>query len=78
MSPDCSMRPSDDDRGRVVGVLCHETALGRLTIEEFVTRADAAWGAWSGESLWRLTADLPTEVIFAGAGADVPCRRDRG
>jgi len=53
------MRASDADRERVVAVLQVHTAAGRLSLDEFTARVDAANHAiWIGD-LIPLTADLP-------------------
>ena len=53
------MRASDADRERVVAVLHVHTAAGRLSLDEFTARVDAANHAiWIGD-LIPLTADLP-------------------
>lgn len=81
---DRSIRASDDDRERVVAVLRDQTAQGRLTMDEFEERMDAAYAATTWDDLRTLTADLPVEVAFDGNGARVegtkstaPHARDR-
>jgi hypothetical protein len=53
------IRASDADRQRVVDALHRHTADGRLTLDEFDTRADAAYRAATHADLATLTADLP-------------------
>ncbi len=55
------MRASDTDRQRIVHALHGHTADGRLTLDEFATRADAAYHAVTYADLATLTADLPAE-----------------
>ena len=55
------IRVCDADRQRVVDVLRRHTADGRLTLDEFDTRAAAAYRAITHADLAALTADLPTE-----------------
>lgn len=68
---DRSIRASDDDRERVVVVLRDQTAQGRLTMDEFEQRMDAAYAATTWDDLRALTTDLPVEVAFDGDGARV-------
>jgi predicted phage tail protein len=55
------IRASDTDRQRVVDDLRRHTADGRLTLDEFDTRADAAYRAVTHADLAALTADLPDQ-----------------
>ena len=58
---DPSLRASDDDRERVVARLRENCAEGRLSIEEFKERLDAAYSARTLGELTPLTRDLPEE-----------------
>jgi hypothetical protein len=53
------IRASDADRERVVEVLQEHAAAGRLSLDEFTTRVDAANHAVTVGDLVPLTADLP-------------------
>lgn len=55
------MRASDADRQRVVGVLQRHAEAGRLTLEEFSERVEAAYAARTLADLAALVADLPAE-----------------
>ncbi len=55
------IRVADADRQRVVDALQRHTADGRLTLDEFAARADAAYRAVTHADLAALTADLPAE-----------------
>src|SRR5438128_7518463 len=63
-----STRACDADRQRVVDALRRHTADGRLTLDEFDSRADAAYRAVTHADLATLTADLPAEPIQHGTG----------
>jgi hypothetical protein len=54
------LRASDDDRQRVVDELQCATVAGRLTLDEFAIRAEAAHRAITYGDLAPLIADLPT------------------
>ena len=54
-------RAGDADRERVVQALHRHTAEGRLSIDEFAQRADAAHRAVTHSDLAALTADLPAD-----------------
>lgn len=56
------MRVSDADRQDVVDILQEHTAAGRLSLNEFTARVDAANRAVTHADLVPLTADLPTPV----------------
>jgi Domain of unknown function (DUF1707) len=56
------IRASDSDRQRVVDDLRRHTADGRLSLDEFDTRADAAYRAVTHADLAALTADLPDQA----------------
>jgi hypothetical protein len=53
------MRASDDDRDRAASMLREHHAAGRLTIEEFQERLDAAYQAKTLGDIDELMADLP-------------------
>jgi Domain of unknown function (DUF1707) len=55
-----SMRVSDADRQHVTDALHEHTVAGRLSLDEFTTRIDAAQRATTHGDLAALTADLPT------------------
>lgn len=54
------IRASDAERQRVVDLLQEHTTAGRLSLDEFSTRVDAANRAVTRGDLAVLTADLPT------------------
>lgn len=54
-----SIRVSDDDRQRVVAALERHTGAGRLTLDEFAARVEAACGARTSDELAAVTHDLP-------------------
>ena len=62
------VRASDDDRERVVAALQRHTAAGRLTLDEFAERVDAACGARTLDELAVVTRDLPAEPAPDGPG----------
>ena len=53
------MRISDDDREQVVVTLREHLLAGRLTLEEFSERVEAALRARVGAELARVNEDLP-------------------
>jgi Domain of unknown function (DUF1707) len=53
------MRVSDAERERVVDALQRHTSEGRLTLDEFSSRVEAAQRAVTQADLADLTADLP-------------------
>src|SRR5438105_7497949 len=55
-----SVRASDAEREEVVARLRGHSVDGRLTLEEFAQRVDAAYAATTRAELERVTADLPT------------------
>ena len=59
MGDDASIRVSDDDREQAVVVLREHLLAGRLTLEEFSERVEAALGARVGGELVRVQEDLP-------------------
>jgi len=56
------VRASDGDRQRVVELLREHTSAGRLTIEEYEQRVDAAYAAKTISALRPLLADLPVHL----------------
>jgi hypothetical protein len=69
------VRASDADRDRVVEALAAASAEGRLTLEEYSERSDAALVARTLGDLAGLTADLPAASLPAvpnGDAAAVP------
>ena len=65
---DASIRVSDDDRERAVLALREHLLAGRLTLEEFSERVEAALRAQVGGELARVQEDLP-EIFVAVAGS---------
>ena len=59
--PDPSLRAADSDRDAVADRLRTAHAEGRLTVEEFSERLDAAFAARTMGELAGLTVDLPAE-----------------
>jgi hypothetical protein len=53
------IRASDEDRQRVVAALERHTGAGRLTLDEFAARVEAACGATTLAELAAVTSDLP-------------------
>jgi hypothetical protein len=56
------VRASDADRDAVAGLLRDAHAEGRLTVEEFTERLDAAYAARTHGDLVPLTSDLPAST----------------
>ncbi|MFY9579788.1 MAG: DUF1707 domain-containing protein [Gaiellaceae bacterium] len=54
-----AVRASDAEREQAVGLLRQHVASGRLTLEEFSERIDAAYDARTVDELTALSADLP-------------------
>jgi len=67
---DSLVRASDADRDRVVEALAAASAEGRLTLEEYSERGDAALVARTLGDLAGLTADLPAASVPAVAHGD--------
>ena len=67
---DSLVRASDADRDRVVEALAAASAEGRLTLEEYSERSDAALVARTLGDLAGLTADLPAASVPAVANGD--------
>ena len=64
---DASIRVSDDDRERAVLVLREHLLAGRLALEEFSERVEAALRAQTGGELAQAQEDLP-EIFVAASG----------
>jgi hypothetical protein len=62
------IRVSDADRERVVDLLQRHTSDGRLSLDEFSTRVDAAQRARTHGELAVITADLPAQPESPGGG----------
>jgi hypothetical protein len=60
---DASLRASDADREQVVAVLREHMVAGRLTLEEFCVRADAALQSTVAGELAKLQDDLPHALV---------------
>ena len=65
---DPRLRASDADRQRIVADLERHTAAGRLSLDEFTTRVDAALAARTHGDLGAVLEDLPGAE--AGPSAD--------
>ncbi|MFF8311082.1 DUF1707 SHOCT-like domain-containing protein [Streptomyces lydicus] len=72
------LRASDADRERVAEILRDALAEGRLVMEEFEERLDAAYRARTYGELEPLTADLPTGAAAPGAAPGLSLRKDTG
>lgn len=59
MATGAQWRVGDAEREAVAGQLREHYAAGRLTIDEFRARLDAAYSATTAAGLSRVTADLP-------------------
>ncbi|MEU5213792.1 DUF1707 domain-containing protein [Streptomyces sp. NPDC020742] len=70
------LRASDTDRERVAEILRDALAEGRLAMEEFDERLEAAYTARTYRELEPLTADLPAAASGAPAAAPVSLRKD--
>jgi hypothetical protein len=64
------MRASDEDRERIVAALQRHTAAGRLSLDEFAERVDAACAARTLGELAVVTRDLPAEPAADGPEVD--------
>ncbi len=60
------IRASDDDRQRTVAALERHAGAGRLTLDEFAERAQAAHGARTRDELAAVVSDLPVEAVDGG------------
>ena len=59
------LRIGDAERQSVIDQLRIHTGAGRLTLDEFSERADAAWRATTAADLAPLLADLPAPRTFS-------------
>jgi hypothetical protein len=71
---DASVRISDDDREQVVVMLREHLLAGRLTLEEFSERVEAALRACVGAELARVNEDLPDVFVPASGSRRKPAR----
>jgi hypothetical protein len=67
---DASMRVSDDDRERAVLALREHLLAGRLALEEFSERVEAALRAQTGGELTQAQEDLPDIFVAAPGSRD--------
>jgi hypothetical protein len=74
MASQPSLRIGDADRDAVAAELREHYAHGRLTLEEFNQRLDAAFAAKTQADLSRLTSDLPH---VRSGGGPLPSQRTR-
>lgn len=74
MATEPSLRIGDTERDAVAAELREHYAHGRLTLEEFNQRLDAAFAAKTQRDLSRLTSDLPH---VRSGGAPLPSQRTR-
>jgi Domain of unknown function (DUF1707)/Cell wall-active antibiotics response 4TMS YvqF len=71
---DASLRASDADREQALDALREHMIAGRLTLEEFCERADAALRATVGRELAQLQEDLPTALVRSADARRRPAR----
>jgi hypothetical protein len=71
---DPSLRVSDADRERAVAVLRQHLLAGRLTLDEFSERVEAALQARVGADLARVQEDLPAVAAEATPSSRKPAR----
>ena len=69
------IRASDQDRERTVAALERHTGAGRLTLDEFAARVDAACSARTLGELRAIMGDLPAEPEPDEPGQDEPHKR---
>ncbi|MFG2137141.1 DUF1707 domain-containing protein [Streptomyces sp. NPDC048650] len=72
------LRAADSDRERVAEILRDALAEGRLAMEEFEERLEAAYAARTYGELAPITADLPAGAPAPGAAAPLSLRKDGG
>lgn len=72
MAAGADWRISEADREAVAGQLREHYAAGRLTMDEFRARLDAAYSAMTTGELARVTAGLPAVGAAGWAGAPFP------
>jgi hypothetical protein len=70
------IRASDEDRQRVVAALERHTGAGRLTLDEFAERVEAAAGARTLDELAAVVSDLPADIPADPVTAQDGQRRD--
>jgi hypothetical protein len=75
---DPSLRASDDDREGVIARLREHCAAGRLSVEEFKERLDAACAARTLGELAALTRDLPEDGPHPLARRETTAQREPG
>ncbi|HEV8568639.1 MAG TPA: DUF1707 domain-containing protein [Actinoplanes sp.] len=68
------IRASDEDRQRVVAALERHTGAGRLTLDEFAQRVEAACGARTLDELAAVVRDLPADSAAGPAAESGPSR----
>ena len=68
MATGAQWRVGDAEREAVAGQLREHYAAGRLSIDEFRARLDAAYAARTADQLTRVTADLPAAGPGPAAG----------
>jgi len=71
---DASLRVSDADRDRAVVALREHLLAGRLTLEEFTERVEAALRARFGDELARVQGDLPGVFVETAGSRRRPAR----
>jgi len=71
---DASLRASDADRERAVAALREHLVAGRLTLEEFCARVDAALRSTVAGELSRLQDDLPHALVKSSDARRKPAR----
>jgi hypothetical protein len=71
---DASLRASDADREEAVAALREHLLAGRLTLEEFSQRVEAALGAKFGKELTQVQEDLPQAVLRTASSRRKPAR----
>ncbi len=72
MATAADWRASDADRTAAAGQLREHYAVGRLSMDEFRSRLDAAYGAVTVRDLAMVTADLPAGTGQPAAGPSRP------
>ena len=78
MATGAQWRVGDAEREAVAGQLREHYAAGRLSIEEFQARLDAAYTAATADQLRRVTADLPAAGPGPAAGPALAGPRPAG
>jgi hypothetical protein len=69
-----AVRASDSDREQTIALLRDATAEGRLSLEEFSERVEAAYAAKLEDELESLTRDLPRAPVAASGSGRRPRR----